>query len=215
VRKITPSALDSEVPVDLRTRSRFNTLAILYGRWWHKFFQSLDWKGGIDSAQKSFEKELPTSPDAKSALKDWNTTRRNLFSDVTIAGFLASDQTLFHAEYPFSWRRNDHSVLEGLIDSVMIDRKAGKCLLLDWKTNDVSPSDVEILRETYRPQLAAYWKAVMEITGLEVQAGLFSTALGRILLYPAKELQMEWRRLEQLPPTQLESEIRPDVADGV
>ena len=97
----------------------------------------------------------------------------------------------------------------------MIDRKAGKCLLLDWKTNDVSPSDVEILRETYRPQLAAYWKAVTEITGLDVETGLFSTALGRSLLYSHEELQMEWRRLEQLPPAQLENEIRPDEADGV
>jgi hypothetical protein len=96
----------------------------------------------------------------------------------------------------------------------MIDAKAGRCLLLDWKTNDVSPSDVEILRETYRPQLAAYWTAVTKITGLNVQAGLFSTALGRFLLYSAEELQMEWRRLEELPPAQLENEIRPDVADG-
>ena len=214
VRKITPSALDSEVPADVRTRSRLDTLATLYGRWWHKFFQGLDWKGGIDSAQKLFEKELPISPDAKAAVKDWNATRRNLFSDATIARFLASDETLFHAEFPFSWRRNDRSVLEGLIDSIMINRKAGKCLLLDWKTNDVSPSDVEIFRETYRPQLAAYWKAVTEITGLEVEAGLFSTALGHLLLYSAEELQMEWRRLEQLPPAQLENEIRPDAADG-
>ena len=214
VRKITPSALDSEVPADVRTRSRLDTLATLYGRWWHKFFQRLDWKGGIDSAQKLFEKELPISPDAKAAVKDWNATRRNLFSDATIARFLASDETLFHAEFPFSWRRNDRSVLEGLIDSIMINRKAGRCLLLDWKTNDVSPSDVEIFRETYRPQLAAYWKAVTEITGLEVEAGLFSTALGRLLLYSAEELQMEWRRLEQLPPAQLENEIRPDAADG-
>ena len=215
VRKITPSALDSEVPVDLRTRSRLDTLPILYGRWWHKFFQQLDWKGGIDSAQRLFEKRLPTSPDAKAALKDWNVTRRNLFSDVTIAGFLASDETLFHAEFPFSWCRNDRSVLEGLIDCVMIDRKAGKCLLLDWKTNAVSPGDVEILRETYRPQLAAYWKAVTEITGLNAQAGLFSTALAHVLLYSTKELQMEWQRLEQLPPAQLENEIRPNEADGV
>jgi ATP-dependent exoDNAse (exonuclease V) beta subunit len=172
----------------------------------------VDWKTGVDSAQKLFEKELPTSPDAKSALKHWNATRRNLFSDATIAGFLASDGTLFHAEFPFSWHRNDRSVLEGLIDSVMIDRKAGKCLLLDWKTNDVSPSDVQLLRETYCPQLAAYWKAVTEITGLEVQAGLFSTALGKLLLYSTEELQTEWRRLEQLPPAQLENEIRPDEA---
>ncbi|MEP6586162.1 MAG: UvrD-helicase domain-containing protein [Candidatus Udaeobacter sp.] len=214
VRKITPSALDSEVPADARMRSRLDTLATLYGRWWHKFFQGLDWKGGIDSAQKLFEKELPISPDAKAAVKDWNATRRNLFSDATIARFLASDETLFHAEFPFSWRRNDRSVLEGLIDSIMINRKAGKCLLLDWKTNDVSPSDVEIFRETYRPQLAAYWKAVTEIAGLEVEAGLFSTALGHLLLYSAGELQMEWRRLEQLPPAQLENEIRPNAADG-
>jgi ATP-dependent exoDNAse (exonuclease V) beta subunit len=87
----------------------------------------------------------------------------------------------------------------------MIDRKAGRCLLLDWKTNDVSASDVEIFRETYRPQLAAYWKAVTEITGLDVQAGLFSTALGRFLPYSMEELQIEWHRLEQIPP---------DVADG-
>ena len=214
VRKITPSALDSEVSVNVGTRSRLDTLATLYGRWWHRFFQRLDWKSGIDSAEKLFEKELPISPDTKAAVKDWNATRRDLFSDATIARFLASDETLFHAEFPFSWRRNDRSMLEGLIDSIMINRKAGRCLLLDWKTNDVSPSDVEIFRQTYRPQLTAYWKAVTEIVGLEVEAGLFSTALGRLLLYSAEELQMEWRRLEQLPHAQLESEIRPDAAVG-
>jgi ATP-dependent helicase/nuclease subunit A len=214
VRKITPSALGSEVPADVRTHSWRDALATLYGRWWHKFFQRLDWKGGIDSAQKLFEKELPLSPDAKAAVKDWNATRRNLFSDATIARFLASNETLFHAEFPFSWRRNDRGVLEGLIDSIMINREAGRCLLLDWKTNDVSPSDVEIFRETYRPQLAAYWKAVTEITGLKVEAGLFSTALGHLLLFSAEELQMEWRRLEQLPSARLENEIRPDGVDG-
>src|SRR6267142_1380197 len=162
VRKITPSALDPEVTAEVRTRSRLDNLATLYGRWWHKFFERLDWKGGIDSAQKLFEKQLPMSPDAKATVKDWNATRRNLFSDASIARFLASDETLFHAEFPFSWRRNDRSVLEGLIDSIMINRKAGRCLLLDWKTNDVSPSDVEIFRETYRLQVAAYWKGVSE-----------------------------------------------------
>jgi hypothetical protein len=85
--------------------------------------------------------------------------------------------------------------------------------LLDWKTNDVSSSDAEIFRTRYRPQLAAYWKAVGEITRLEVEAGLFSTALGRLLLYSAEELQTEWHRLEQLPPAQLEGEIRPDALD--
>src|SRR5216110_1139811 len=214
VRKITPSALDSEVPAEVRTRSRLDNLATLYGRWWHEFFERLDWKSGIDSAQKLFEKELPISPDAKAAAKDWNATQRNLFSDASIARFLASDETLFHAEFPFSWRRNDRSVFEGLIDSIMVHRKAGRCLLLDWKTNDVSSSEAEIFRARYRPQLAAYWKAVGEITSLKVEAGLFSTKLGRLLLYSAEELQTEWHRLEQLPPGRLEDEIRLVAPDG-
>jgi len=214
VRKITPSALDSEVPAEVRTHSRLDNLATLYGRWWHKFFERLNWKAGIKSAQELFEKQLPSSPDAESATKDWNATRRNLFSDASIARFLASDETLFHTEFAFSWRRNDRSVLEGLIDSIMINRKAGRCLLLDWKTNDVSSGEAEIFRARYRPQLTAYWKAVGEITCLDVEAGLFSTTLGSFLLYSAEELQTEWHRLEQLPPAQLEDEIRPDALDG-
>jgi ATP-dependent exoDNAse (exonuclease V) beta subunit len=213
VRKITPSALDSEVPIEVRTRSRLDNLATLYGRWWHKFFERLDWKGGIDSAQKLFEKQLPICPEAKSATKDWNATRRNLFGDASIARFLASDETLFHAEFPFSWRRNDRSVLEGLIDSIMINRKAGRCLLLDWKTNSVSLGETESFRSRYRPQLAAYWKAASEITHFDVEAGLFSTALGRLLLYTADELQEEWNRLEQLPHAKLDEEMRPDAPD--
>ena len=59
-----------------------------------------------------------------------------------------------------------------------------------------------------------YQSISKEITGLEVEADLFSTALGHLLLYSAEELQMEWRRLEQLPPAQLENEIRPNAADG-
>jgi ATP-dependent exoDNAse (exonuclease V) beta subunit len=215
VRKLTPSTLDAQVPSELRIVRRLENLAALYGRWWHRFFQRLDWRGGIDSAQKLFEKQLPTCPDAESATKDWKATRQNLFSNASIARFLESDETLFHAEFPFSWRRNDRSVFEGLIDSVMINRKSGRCLLLDWKTNDVSPSDAEIFRARYRPQLAAYWKVVGEITRLEVEAGLFSTALGRLRLYSEDELQSEWHRLEQLPPTQLENEIRPDGLDDL
>src|SRR6266581_3409150 len=213
VRKFTPSALDTDVPAEMRTRSRLDNLATLYGRWWHKFFERLDWKGGIDSAQKLFEKQLPSCPEAKSATKDWDVTRQNLFGDACIARFLASDETQFHREFPFSWRRNDCSVLEGLIDSLMIDRKAGRCLLLDWKTNSVSLGETENFRSRYRPQLAAYWKAVNEITHFDVEAGLFSTALGRLLLYTADELQEEWSRLEQLRPAKLDEEMRPDAPD--
>jgi len=153
---------------------------------------------------------LPSSPDQTSAAKDWQATRENLFTDTNIADFLANDATQFHRELPFSWRRNDQSVLEGFIDSLMINCETGRCLLLDWKTNDLSPKQMVDFRARYRPQLAAYWKVVSEITRLDVKAGLFSTSLGRFLVYPMGELQKEWRRLEQLPPAQLAEEIKPD-----
>jgi hypothetical protein len=44
---------------------------------------------------------------------------------------------------------------------------------------------------------------------------LFSTALGRLLLYSKDELHGEWGRLEQLPPAQLENKIRPDAPDDL
>jgi ATP-dependent exoDNAse (exonuclease V) beta subunit len=215
VHKLTPSALDPELPMEGQARPRAENLPALYGRWWHKFFERLDWRAGIDSAQQLFETQLVASPDPESAIKHWKATTKNLFSDASIARFLESDDTIFHAELPFSWRRNDRSVIEGLIDSLMIDRRAGRSLLIDWKTNDVSPADAEMFRARYRPQLAAYWKAVAQITTLDVQAGLFSTALGRLLIYSADELETEWRRLEQLPPTLLQAEIQGDGSDDL
>lgn len=215
VHKFTPSALDLEVPTEIEITARPNNLATLYGRWWHKFFERLDWKAGDESAQKLFESELPNSPDPTSASKQWKKTRENLFGDPTIARFVGSNETQFHREFPFSWRRNDRSVVEGLIDALMIDRGHGGCLLLDWKTNNVSARDVESFRTRYRAQLTAYWKAVAEITQLEVEAGLFSTALGRLLLYSPDELNTEWSRLEQLPPSELSDEIQPHPADDL
>jgi ATP-dependent exoDNAse (exonuclease V) beta subunit len=132
---------------------------------WSAFFERVDWKGGIDSAQKLFEEQLPTSPDPKSATRDWNATRKNLFIDKNIARFLASSATQFHREFPFSWRRNDRSVLEGFIDTLMIDSGTNECLLIDWKTDKVSGSEVESFRARYRAQIVAYWKVVAQSRG--------------------------------------------------
>lgn len=213
VRKITPSALDPEIAAEIQTRWRPDNLATLYGSWWHRIFERLDWKSGIDAAQNLFDEQLSASPDAKSAVKDWQASRDNLFNNLMIASFLKSDQTRFHREYPFSWRRNDRSVLEGFIDLLMIDAKNGRGLLVDWKTNRISPADEEQFRSRYRPQLTAYWKAISAITQLQVEAALFSTALGCLLPYRSDELQDEWQRLEKLPPSDLDDAIQPDKPD--
>jgi hypothetical protein len=53
---------------------------------------------------------------------------------------------------------------------------------------------------SYRPQIAAYWKAVTEMTRQTVAAGIYSTATGKVIAYDEKELATEWERLENLPP---------------
>jgi hypothetical protein len=114
---------------------------------------------------------------------------------------------------PFFWRIDQRRCLEGIIDLALPDPLEKCWFILDWKTNQIERAAIGKLRESCRPQIAAYWKAIGEITRLEVQAGLFSTAIGRLLLYSQDELQREWRRLEQLPPGRLEDEIRPDAPD--
>ena len=210
IRKFTPSTLEGEDVSETYPRARPDNPATLYGRWWHKLLEEIDWKRGRETAGQLFEKRRRTSPNEMLAVKDWGATEKNLFDDENIRRFVSHEGTLFRSEFPFSWRRNDRSVLEGLIDSLMINHALGECLLIDWKTNDVSSGEVEKLRIRYRPQLAAYWKAVSEITGLTVNAALFSTALGRFLPYEQADLRAEWERLEQVPPARFEEEILAD-----
>ena len=94
---------------------------------------------------------------------------------------------------------NERSCLEGVIDLLLVDPGARRCLLIDWKTNRIKRGEEENLRKRYRSQIAAYWKAVSEITKLEVDAGIFATATGEFIPYSAAELEAEWTRLRALP----------------
>jgi ATP-dependent exoDNAse (exonuclease V) beta subunit len=207
VRKFIPSALEEEVDHEMRPRSRLDNPATLYGSWWHQFFQRLNWKGGLESAQKLFDEQLPSSPDPKAATKDWNSTRRHLFTHAGIAAYLRSTATRFEREFPFSWQINDRTVLEGFVDLLMIDLEANRCLLVDWKTNRIKPGDEETLRQRYRSQIAAYWKSLREITKFDVEAGIFATATGEFIYYSGNELEAEWERLRALPAEKLTNEI--------
>ena len=100
-----------------------------------------------------------------------------------------------------------------MIDLVFFQRsnssagRIGKCLILDWKTDRVPPDNTETLHARYRPQLAAYWKAVSDITKLEVEAAIYSTAAGALVRYETDELAREWSRLEKLPPDRFDMEV--------
>jgi ATP-dependent exoDNAse (exonuclease V) beta subunit len=204
IRKINPSAYEPEVdletvaPRGISLHSPADNFATLHGRWWHAFFQQVNWREKLTDIDLFFEKFSEQAPDRARVAKEWKRVRENLFAGEMAKRFGASSAQT-RTEFPFSWNIDRKRVLEGVIDFLVISEKEKRCLLIDWKTNNISPGDAEVLRVRYRPQLAAYWKAVGKITQLEVTAGLFSTGLGRLLLYESEELESEWKRLEQLP----------------
>src|SRR5262249_40682297 len=79
--------------------------------------------------------------------------------------------------------------------------------ILDWKTNRIDSDELDKLRVSYRPQIAAYWNAVTEMTRQTVAAGIYSTATGKVVGYDEKELTAEWDRLRNLQRDDFAAEI--------
>jgi ATP-dependent exoDNAse (exonuclease V) beta subunit len=203
VHKFNPSGYDEEIPpapAITAGRSTADTPATLYGSWWHSFFQEMPWQSGIEAADAVFQQRLTSSPDKRRSTAEWKLVRENLLGDSILSRFLSGDGTRAHAEVPFTWSVHHRACVEGVIDLLVIDGAAGKCLLVDWKTNRIAAGDEEKLRQRYRPQVAAYWKSVREVTKLNVEAGIFATATGEFIAYDGEELETEWTRLRALPP---------------
>jgi ATP-dependent exoDNAse (exonuclease V) beta subunit len=221
VHKFNPSGYDGEVALALEEgadgsatpaigfgRSRADTPATLYGRWWHSLFQQVPWPGRIEAAEAIFQQRLTSSPDRRRSVGEWKLVGEKLFGHPLLTHFLGGGRNAHaHAEFPFVWRVDNHACVEGLIDLLAIDHAAGRCLLVDWKTNRIAAGEEEKLQKRYQPQIATYWKAVQEITKFEVEAGVYSTATGSLLLYQAEELEAEWARLRTLPPDRLVAEV--------
>ena len=112
---------------------------------------------------------------------------------------------LLHSEIPFLWPGEKNRCVEGIIDLALFDPAAKGWLILDWKTNRIDAREAEALREQYLAQVAAYWKAVTEMTGTPVAAQIYSTATGEFIAYDTAELESEWERLKQLPVEELTS----------
>ena len=108
---------------------------------------------------------------------------------------------------PFLWRMDDWRCLEGVVDLALIDSTDRRLFILDWKTDRVPPDSPDTLRRRYLSQLAAYWKAVGEITGFEITTAIYSTAAGELIRYPSGELEKEWTRIAQLPVEKFDQQI--------
>ena len=211
-RKQNPSGYDepNELPPEaVASKTTADTPATLYGSWWHTLFQHFPWESDSAHWQKAFEALQASSPDPKRSAREWPLLAKAL-RESPLTQFLQRPHAIVHTEYPLLWPINDESCLEGVIDLLLIDPEARRCLLLDWKTNRLTSGEEGKLHALYLSQVAAYWRAITVMTGFEVEAGLFSTTLGKLLLYSTAELQTEWKRLEKLPPPDLLSVVAPD-----
>jgi ATP-dependent exoDNAse (exonuclease V) beta subunit len=180
---------------------RVGNPATRYGIWWHDFAEKIPWHSQRHAWQAAFEAHLLDSPEPARSKREWNLLTEYASEHP---GFFAAN---IFAEMPFFWRMDDQKSLEGLIDLALFHPDGRKWFLLDWKTNRVERDELENLRMEYRPQIAAYWKAVTEMTKRPVSAGIYSTATGELIVYSEKQLADEWERLGNLRLDELGSEI--------
>jgi ATP-dependent exoDNAse (exonuclease V) beta subunit len=185
----------------------FDNEATRYGHWWHKLLERLDWSQEPAQWNAIFETALGHVPDRTLAQRHWELFQAHTAGEDDFRKRLGAAAFVAHAEFPFLLKLGKSAALEGVIDLVLFAPERRRALIIDWKTNAVDLQRAPSLRGKYHSQLAAYWKAVSEITGFEVEAGLFATAVGRLMLYDRGELAAEWERLEQLPAADLSNAV--------
>jgi ATP-dependent exoDNAse (exonuclease V) beta subunit len=184
------SSMGSEGPIA-------DTAATRYGRWWHELMQEIAWHDE-SSWKQLFEKNHAKSPAMKRSANEWDLFLRCVKNIPDFRERLTRREVVAHSEMPFLWRIDAATCFEGVIDLAFFDPANRSWLILDWKTNRITPKEADQLRIRYRPQIAAYWRAVTQMTGATVAAGIYSTAIGELIPYDSAELAEEWELLRGL-----------------
>jgi ATP-dependent exoDNAse (exonuclease V) beta subunit len=195
-----------EIEPELRP-PRIDNPATRYGVWWHDFAEQIPWWSEPKKWNEAFEHNLAASPDLARSKREWQLLQRQ----IELAEGLGSplrDANLVRQEMPFFWRIDEHKCLEGIIDLALFEADAQKWFILDWKTNRIEPDQIDKLRVYYRPQIAAYWTAVAEMTKRPTSAGIYSTSTGQLLVYSENELAAAWQRLRALLQNEINGRAR-------
>ena len=194
-------------------RSTTDTPATLYGRWWHNFMQRISWHEET-SWKQTFDEHQVTSPAPKRSESEWGLFLEYLKDDLHFSEILTRTDLVVYQEMPFFWRMDERRCLEGIIDLALFDPLEKRWSILDWKTNQIERDAIGKLREFYLPQIAAYWKAVTEMTNQNVGAEIYSTATGKFIAYDRDQLAREWERMCDLPQDGLVDPISSRVRRG-
>lgn len=197
----TPSTEEwIEIEPELRP-PRIDNPATRYGVWWHDFAEQMNWRSESPRWQEVFERNVTTSPDIARSKREWQLLQKQIESSDGLASKLR-DSKVVRQEMPFFWspsrtggKQNGFAdkSLEGIVDLALFNEK--EIFILDWKTNRIAAEKIDVLRDLYRPQMAAYWQAISRLTNARVTAAIYSTATGQLVTYDADELATEWQRL--------------------
>jgi ATP-dependent exoDNAse (exonuclease V) beta subunit len=195
-----------EIEPELRP-PRIDSPATRYGVWWHEFAQKIPWSLEAATWQNVFEESLAVSPDRARSKREWTLLRQRIAQMSDFPAGFSNGAAIVRQEMPFFWWMNEAMCLEGIIDLALFQPAEKKWFILDWKTNRVDRDKLDKLRVSYRSQIAAYWKAVAEMTKQPIGAAIYSTATGQFVVYDRDELAPEWERLRNLPAGDLVGEI--------
>jgi ATP-dependent exoDNAse (exonuclease V) beta subunit len=195
-----------EIEPELRP-PRIDSPATRYGLWWHGFIQRVPWSVNADTWQTVFDETIGMSPDPARSKREWTMLRERISCVSDFPTRLANGAAIVHTEMPFFWRLDERGCLEGIIDLALLQATEKKWFILDWKTNRIAPDAIDKLRVSYRPQIAAYWRAVAEMTKRPVTAAIYSTPTGQFIVYDPDELAREWERLRKLLQDDLAGEV--------
>lgn len=188
--RVLPHELAAEMP-DLVRRERHDSGAegprpantadpLEYGTWWHETMEFLPWR----SSEGVIEEFLALRRPQASTFRDraelelrllagsevWRTIRQGNWTVLTEVSVVA----------PLP---DGRSWVDGVIDLVAFDARAGEVLVVDWKTNrPVSvPGDfLARLRQEYAGQVEAYRACLAKFFPTSrVEVALYATGLGR------------------------------------
>jgi ATP-dependent exoDNAse (exonuclease V) beta subunit len=167
------SSIDQSVPVKLSAGDE----AIEYGVWWHETMEHMPWHGTEQEVTDHIECSLAIAAGQGMSIRAKNELAclRNsqAWKALTAERWtLVTELAIFSPLETGTW-------IDGVMDLVMHDLVKGELWVVDWKTNQRAPGEVDRallarLAGEYAPQLWAYGRSLQ---------GLFSGHTVRLLVY--------------------------------
>jgi len=169
----SPSELEGGARIDVANLLRLRgTAASRRGTIAHAWLEQVEWlDGGLPTDERAREIALAIDPDiAADELAELAAELRRWLAAADVARALTrpAGDTVVEREVPFLLRDGD-TIVEGFIDRLVLTREHGRVVaadVVDFKTDALQPHEVAERVQHYRPQLAAYRRAVASMYGL-------------------------------------------------